>query len=175
MTPHRRPSLGAAGAYRTLPPLTYSLGAAASALRQLAAARHVGKIVVAADPLTTGSTRAVRGCWAVSGGLGALGALCARWRAASGVHHIALLGRSGRSEQAPQPDSAPSDPARILASATTDGSWAAAVVMLKCDAAVASDAHQLAVHAGLPLAGMLHAGGLVADATLPKQTLAGGW
>lgn len=38
--------LPCAGAIKPLPPLTHSLGDAALALRQLSAARHIGKIVV---------------------------------------------------------------------------------------------------------------------------------
>ena len=173
-----------AGDIATLPPLTYSLGSAALALRQLAAARHVGKIV-AADPSIGSSSRtggASAGRWVISGGSGALGALAAKWLVAAGARHIVLLGRTGAagtSSTAAAPGSE-ADPATILAAATSAGSWAAAVTLFKCDAAAAADSASVldssacrGQQLGLPLAGMLHAGGVLQDATLQNQTLMG--
>ena len=167
-----------AGDIATLPPLAYTLGSAAAALRQLAAARHVGK-VVAADSSGSGS-RESSGRWAISGGTGALGALAAQWLVGSGAKHVTLLGRTGLGEgatSAQAPGSA--QPASVLEAATSAGSWAAAVTLLKCDAAAAADAAGvLDTTAGgprqrLPLAGLLNAGGVLRDATLPNQTLPG--
>lgn len=165
-----------AGDIATLPPLAYPLGSAASALRQLAAARHVGKVVVA-DSSDSGSRS--DGRWTISGGTGALGALTARWLAAGGAKHIILLGRTGVKESpaAPAAAAGSTHPASVLAAATSTGSWASAVTLLKCDAAAAADAAAvLDAAAGsarerLPLAGVLHAGGLLRDATLQNQTL----
>lgn len=187
-----------AGRLAPLPPLTYLLGNAPAALRQLAAARHVGK-VVAGD---CGGGCALWGRWLVSGGTGALGALAARQLAVSGTRHIALLSRIGLlpSSAAPHGRRAAggaADPAALLADATAGGAWAAAVTLAKCDAAAATDVAALleASCAGLcqqqgscplqqrqqqrwqpacpPLQGVLHAGGLLRDGLLPGQGLAG--
>lgn len=163
-----------AGDIATLPPLAYPLGSAAAAMRQLAAARHVGKVVVADS---SGSESSSYGRWAISGGTGALGALAARWLAAGGTKHITLLGRTGVAEGAAAVGA--TQPGSVLAEATAAGSWAAAVTLLKCDAAAAADVAAVLDAAGgsakqrLPLAGVLHAGGVLRDATLQKQTLAG--
>lgn len=174
-----------AGEIATLPPLTYSLGSAASALRQLAAARHVGKIVAAdfgSSCTGSSSSGAANGRWVISGGTGALGALAAQWLAAAGARHIMLLGRTGAAGTAPAAagPGSEADPATILAAATSAGSWAAAVTLVKCDAAAAADAAAILDPAAgqgqqlrLPLAGVLHAGGVLQDATLQNQTLAG--
>lgn len=70
----------AAGAIDPLAPLAYSLADAPAALRQLSSARAIGKIVTSA-PLASGrpSQEAGTGRWLVSGGLGALGTLSARY------------------------------------------------------------------------------------------------
>ena len=165
-----------AGDIATLPPLAYPLGSAAAALRQLAAARHVGKVVVADS--SGGGSRS-DGRWAISGGTGALGALTAQWLAAGGAKHITLLGRTGVAESSAAATAGSLQPASVLAAATSAGSWAAAVTLLKCDAAAAADAAAvLGAAAGsarerLPLAGVLHAGGLLRDATLQNQTMHG--
>ena len=116
--------------------------------------------------------------WVISGGTGALGAMSACWLVASGVKHIALLGRTGLAGTAATASKV--DPASVLAAATDAGSWASAVALLKCDAAVAADLDKILQTASssqlrLPLAGVLHAGGVLADATLPNQSLAGLW
>ena len=164
----------AAGRIVPLPPLSYGLGAAPAALRQLAAARHVGKVVVAGGcgPRTRGAGR-----WVISGGTGALGVLAARSLAATGAKHVTLLGRTGLADT-----SGTSGPAQLLAAATSAGGWATAVTLAKGDATAAADAGDVlsgdirvsAQLAGLPVAGVLHAGGVLRDATLPNQSLAGG-
>ncbi len=67
------PFLVHAGEIAPQPPLQHSLGNAPAALRQLGAAKTVGKIVAAAPPAD-----AQPGRWVVTGGLGALGTSCAR-------------------------------------------------------------------------------------------------
>ena len=54
----------------------YPLGQAVTAMRELAAARHIGKVVLRAPPnLPTPEVASRTGRWAVTGGTGALGAL----------------------------------------------------------------------------------------------------
>ncbi|KAK9866522.1 hypothetical protein WJX84_008502 [Apatococcus fuscideae] len=86
------------GKLKPLPPLTHPLSSAAAGLRQLSAARHVGKIVVQ-NPASSNAgglaPMSRKGRWVVTGGLGALGSLSGRWLARRGIHHICLLGRTG--------------------------------------------------------------------------------
>lgn len=168
-----------AGDIAPLAPLAYPLGSAVAALRQLSAARHVGKVVVAdRGGGSGGSSGAAAGRWIISGGTGALGALAAKWLVAGGARHVVLLGRAGLGGTAASaPAAGGGDPACALAAATVGAVWAASVTLAKCDAAAASDAADMLATASwqprLPLAGVLHAGGVLRDATLPNQTLAG--
>ena len=91
----RLSALLAAGRLAPLPRVTFSFDAAAAALRQLAQAQHVGKVVVRLPP-AAGPTVATSGSWAITGGLGALGSLAAGWLASHGHRYLVLLGRSGR-------------------------------------------------------------------------------
>lgn len=73
----------------------YKFKDAIIALRQFTHAQHIGKIVLQMSPPTNIDQQA-QSCWAISGGLGALGLLTADWLAGQGPMHLLLLGRSGR-------------------------------------------------------------------------------
>lgn len=141
--------------------LSHSLGSAAVALRQLAAARHVGKIVAAAQGSLALSGSSSAGSWVISGGTGALGALSARHLVANRVRQVVLLSRSGTAGSA-------------LADVASASGWAAMVTVAMCDAAVAADAAAVwdaqGSSAVAEVHGVLHAGGVLKDATLQRQT-----
>jgi hypothetical protein len=161
-------ALLAGGRISPIPLQAYPLGDAVAALRQLSAARHVGKIVVA----DKGAAEQRRGCssaWVISGGLGALGALSARQLVGKGVQHVVLLGRSGVLSRAA---GAAQQVEAFLTEATQGGRWAAAVTVTKCDVGRVSDVASIeAAAAGRPVAGVLHAGGVLQDAVLANQDL----
>ena len=101
--------------------------------------------------------------WALSGGTGALGLLAAGWLQQQQAAGLLLLGRTGRL-------SAPA-PTLLL-----QGVQAAAccLTLRMCDAAMQADsaaaAAAVAADAASPLAGFLHAGGVLHDAGLQQQT-----
>lgn len=66
-----------AGQIRPLPPKVYPIKDAVNALRHLAAARHIGKVVldVSSSSMTFSGVSRPKGRWVISGGLGALGAM----------------------------------------------------------------------------------------------------
>jgi len=106
------------------------------------------------------------GLVAISGGLGSLGLLIAQWLAQLGVQHILLLARSARTTSA--------------ASQHLCQLWQgqAQAMVSACDAGCAEDVSATlapsAHHQHLPpLCSVLHAGGVLADATLRNQTLSG--
>lgn len=77
------------------PPLDVSpLAAAQDALRRMAQARHVGKLVLAVTPSST-DLAPVRGdgAYLISGGLGGVGLGAARWLASRGARRVILIGR----------------------------------------------------------------------------------
>ncbi len=80
-----------AGRFAPLPHRTFPLGAAPEALRWLAEARHVGRVVLAAP--------APGGTALITGGRGALGQRVARWLAERrGVTRLVLVGRTAPGE-----------------------------------------------------------------------------
>ncbi|GAB3585983.1 type I polyketide synthase [Amycolatopsis endophytica] len=83
--------------YRVFPPAETT-----SAFRRLAAARHIGKLVVAMDehevPVQpVPAPEGPRGTWLVTGGLGGFGLAMAEQLVADGVRSLVLAGRSGAS------------------------------------------------------------------------------
>ena len=171
----------AAGRVPPLRAAVHDLAAAAAALRQMSQARHVGKVVVstssgllggagsadAARAPPGGASGAAPGAALVTGGTGALGGLVAGWLAGRGVRHITLTSRAGRAAGG---GALPlGDAAHPL--------FAAAVTLTAADGAADADAAGLAAALlrgrGPPLAAVLHAAGVLADAALPNQTAAG--
>lgn len=90
----------AAGKIAPLRSMCYPLAAVAAALRTLAQATHVGKVVTLSPvgALAPSMAAAEGGARVViTGGLGGLGLLMGRWLVARGsVTHLLLLGRTGR-------------------------------------------------------------------------------
>ena len=109
-----------------------------------------GRLVQAGDENVKHSTVAV------SGGLGMLGALVASWLLQHRAAHLMLLGRSA--SRLP--------PGLPLASSH------AAVIAMQCDVSASSDAPLLVARPfdSPAVGGLLHSGGALADATLPRQT-----
>ena len=151
----------ATGTLQPLPQVVHSLAAARAALRQMSQARHVGKVVVRGRTLQQdrGTTQ---GTAIVTGGLGMIGSLVCAWLAKQSVERIVLLGRSGR----PGADSG-------AATALALGGALACISMVRCDASSAEEVHALALSScGKDnLQAVFHSGGVLADATLPNQTL----
>jgi NADPH:quinone reductase-like Zn-dependent oxidoreductase/acyl carrier protein len=86
-----------------LPHKTYFLGDVASAFRDMAQAKHIGKIVVSiadnhvtVEPELPGAISLRNDAtYLITGGLGGFGLAVARWMADNGARHLVLMGRSG--------------------------------------------------------------------------------
>ncbi|WP_406484925.1 SDR family NAD(P)-dependent oxidoreductase [Streptomyces sp. NBC_01563] len=98
---------------RVLEPLpyeVYDVGDVESAFRQMARARHVGKILVRFDeapepsrsvaPAGGGQRLSADGTYLVTGGLGGIGLKLAEWLVGCGAGHVMLLGRSPLGDRA---------------------------------------------------------------------------
>ena len=87
-----------------LPLRTFRIQRTTDALRHMARAEHIGKVVIQAaaqrDFAEHGLTLRDDGAYLVTGGLGGLGLKLARWLADRGARHLVLLGRSGASDGA---------------------------------------------------------------------------
>jgi acyl transferase domain-containing protein/NADPH:quinone reductase-like Zn-dependent oxidoreductase/acyl carrier protein len=87
-----------AGELRPLPVRVFEFSEAQDALRLMAQARHVGKLVLRAPDTAhdLGATSALvraDASYLISGGLGALGVRTARWLVDAGARHLVLIGR----------------------------------------------------------------------------------
>ncbi len=180
---HRLSSGLASGALRPIRSVTHSartMGSVVAALRQMSQARHAGKIVLSSAVASTTSTPShphpssdpaqhLRGAGVlVTGGTGALGSLVASWLATQGAQHILLACRTG---------AIPSGSSLFDMFDPRSPLHATAVTAVRCDAAVAGEAaaavRGLLASRGIPLACVMHAGGVLADAALANQTLRG--
>jgi len=149
----------------TLKPLPYTvfpITAAPHAFRYMAQAKHIGKVVLTLPKPRQDAIVQSHGSYLVTGGLGALGLQVAQWLVAQGAKHLVLTGRS---------------PASIVAQATIQQlQQSGATVRV-----VQADVSQLGAVARLlepyretpqplempPLKGIIHAAGVLEDATLP--------
>jgi acyl transferase domain-containing protein/acyl carrier protein len=147
----------------------YPLGKATTAIRTMSAAEHTGKLVLSVPrighsnvvvPPARARTFRRDGAYIITGGLGGLGLFLADRMAAAGCGRIVL---TSRSEPGPRAQEAI---ARMRASG--------ADVHVECgDIAEPETAEHLvalATAAGLPLRGVVHAAGVVFDATLGSIT-----
>ena len=104
---------------------------------------------------TPAQQRSLKGSYLVTGGSGTLGCYAALWLLQQGAESVMLLSRSGAVPEAVLLQHANNANGHVVAS--------------KADAALAADVAALV--AGSSTRGVLHAGGVLADATLANQTL----
>ncbi|MBL6076904.1 SDR family NAD(P)-dependent oxidoreductase [Belnapia sp. T18] len=148
------------GEIRPLPVTSYPATEVETAFRALQAGGHIGKLVIrppvpdghaeAASPLT----RAAQGTILVIGGTGGFGLATARWLAARGARHLALLSRRGAA--APGADAAVRDLAARGATASLHA----------CDAtdAAALERALSEIRASCPpIHGIIHAAAVTSD------------
>jgi acyl transferase domain-containing protein/acyl carrier protein len=158
----------AGGTLTALPRRVFPVSDAASAFRFMAQARHVGKVVLdVQDPEArrlAAAARALRsdGTYLVTGGLGGLGLVVARWMVAQGARRLVLLGRS--------------DPSPEAREAILEMQEAGATVLLA--RADVSDGPELAAalaevrEPAAPLRGVVHAAGRLDDRIVAQLDLA---
>jgi len=163
-----------------LPTERFAATDVAQAFRQMAQARHTGKIVVtmpeavsserptvnyeqsSVDPLPPSLILRPDGTYLITGGLGGIGLKVAEYLAAQGAGSVVLLGRSKPSVEAE------SAVANLRQTGTT-------VTIFQAD--VTDEEQMTAVFHQVrrslpPLRGIFHAAGVLADGTMPQQTAA---
>ncbi|MET9418698.1 type I polyketide synthase [Streptomyces klenkii] len=121
--------------------------------------RHLARIRTGPGPLTSPVAGPVRpgDAYLVTGGLGGLGGLAVRWLAEHGAGRIVACGRTAPSE-------AIAEKLDTLRSAT--GADISVLLGDIADPSTAKQAVDTAVNGGMVLRGVLHAAGVVEDATL---------
>jgi polyketide synthase 5 len=147
----------------------YPLAEAATAIRQMGSAKHIGKLVldvphaprssVVVPPEQVPVFRA-DGSYIITGGLGGLGLFLAEKMADAGCGRIVLTSRS-------EPNVRAQEIVELIRSTGAD-------IVVECgDIAAPGTAEKLVAAAtatGLPLRGVVHAAAVVEDATLPNIT-----
>ena len=145
-----------------LEPLIHSrwpLAEAGPALGFMRAARHLGKIVVTANPLARGRLRQDR-TYLVTGGLGGIGCAVAEWLADRGAGTIVLNGRRD-----------PDAEARETIEELRRRGVRVEVELADVTDVAALDAMLARMDAELPpLGGVIHSVGVLSDAALTNQT-----
>lgn len=146
----------AAGRLVPLPVTVFPMADAEQAFRFMAQARHIGKIVLSREDESRRMRFAARGVrgdahYLITGGLGALGLRVARRLVEEGARHLVLSGRRSPGESA----------RAAIAEFEAAG---ARVTIVEGDVAVAVDAvRMVAAASDPPLAGVVHAAGLLED------------
>ncbi|MXX89418.1 MAG: SDR family NAD(P)-dependent oxidoreductase [Boseongicola sp. SB0665_bin_10] len=148
----------AAGELKPLIHSRWPLAEAGAALRFMRSARHLGKIVVAAQPLASGRLREDR-TYLVTGGLGGIGLAVAEWLADLGAGTIVLNGRRSPGEDAQEAIRALEGRGVTVRVELADVSKDAAV-----DEMLARMDEELP-----PLAGVIHSVGVLSDGALTNQ------
>ncbi|ODS52934.1 MAG: hypothetical protein ABS36_15900 [Acidobacteria bacterium SCN 69-37] len=148
------------GTLPRLPTRTFPLAHTADAMRVMARAHHIGKLVVVPSPVDAEAPLVSEDAtYLITGGLGAIGLATARWLATSGARAIVLVGRSA-------PGAGAQD---VIDDLRREG------VTIRVEPADVADAGDLQrVLAGIardlpPLRGVVHAAGALHDGTLATQ------
>jgi len=154
----------AAGRLTSLPCETFAVDRLADALRHMAAARHVGKVVLRfgeAPVEAAPRPEPVRsdGSYLITGGLGGLGLAVSRWLAERGARHLVLIGRSA-------PGPAAREAIRELEAA---GAKVTVRSLDVCDGPGVSRLVDEIQASGVPLRGTVHAAGVLEDGLLLRQ------
>lgn len=147
------------GSLHPVPTRSFGLDRSGEAMRFMAAAQHVGKIVIGMPPRTADGLRSDATYW-ITGGHGGLGLCTARWLAKRGARHILLTGRSAPGAEARE----------AMAEIEAMG---VSLRTLRADAGdVADTARVLAEIAKTmpPLRGIVHAAGALRDGPVSTRT-----
>ena len=92
------------GIYRPLPRIDFEMQDVKDAFRYMAQAKHIGKVIIRQEEFQQEQLSSTRvkedGSYLITGGLGGIGLLTARWLADRGAKHIVLAGRRPPNDEA---------------------------------------------------------------------------
>ncbi len=148
----------ATGALQPLPVRTFPLPSVRDAFRFMAQAKHIGKIVVTQSddaPLIRSD-----GTYLITGGLGSLGLVSARWLVEQGARSLALVGRH-------EPDKKTQHSLDELRQ-----TYEAEICVVQCDVSKRADLEKILTQIQnemLPLCGILHEAGILDDGVTGQQ------
>lgn len=146
----------ATGKLKPLPQTQFPITNVVDAFRYMQQAKHIGKIVVTQTELTFRADST----YLITGGMGGLGLLIAKWMVEKGARNLVLLGRSGANAQ-------------VQASITALAALGAEVIVKQADVVDLEQMTQVIteIERSLPpLRGIIHAVGVLDDGVLQQQT-----
>jgi polyketide synthase 12/myxalamid-type polyketide synthase MxaB len=153
----------AGGTYRPLPQTSFEIDEVKEAFRTMAQARHIGKVIVVQEDAAVWVDESQKikenATYLITGGLGGIGLLVARWLAERGARHLVLLSRRPPTE----------DAQRALEELEGAG---VTVVTRQADVSVRRDLRRVfdLVRSSMPpLKGIMHAAGLLDDDGVLQQ------
>ncbi|MCX6048530.1 MAG: alpha/beta fold hydrolase [Chloroflexi bacterium] len=148
----------AQGTLAPLPQTTFTMENAISAFRYMQQAKHTGKIVLTQPQARPVVIRA-DATYLITGGLGGLGLVTARWLVEQGAKHLILSGRN-------QPQAAAQLQLDTLRELGAD------ILVAQADVTSGEQLQRMmaAIDARYPLRGVIHAAGLLADGALVNQS-----
>lgn len=151
---------------RPVPTRSFAIHEAKAAFRHMAQAKHIGKVIVRHSPhevpVEASPPKQLRAdaSYLITGGLGALGLVVARWAVERGARHVVLAGRT-------EPSTAACAAIRELEQ------QGARIVTVRADITNRNDVARLVASTkehGLPsLRGVIHAAGILDDGVLIQQ------
>lgn len=156
------------GRYRPLPYRVFSMSRAPEALRTMAQAKHMGKIVLRNDghpipvrprPVTSFDLVSPEGAYLVTGGMGGFGKESVKWLCRQGAGHVYAVGRQVRDD----------DATRELQRYAADRGTVCHLV--SCDVSRPEEVDSLFTrirHSGVPLRGIIHSAVVLDDAMIPQ-------
>lgn len=167
---HQLVALFETGALQPLPQTVFPIQEAIQAFRYMQQAKQIGKIVLTLPDATSQQpspqpariTLVRDATYLITGGLGGLGVLVARWLVEHGANHLVLVSRRGVT------------PARQAALQTLE-ELGAQITVVQADVADAAQVADLVTQIKRthpPLRGVIHAAGVVEDGILAQMTWA---
>jgi acyl transferase domain-containing protein len=148
------------GRLKPLPVRAFPIEAAADAFRYMAAAKHIGKVVLTLPGAQNVPPISADASYLITGGTGALGIETARWMIDSGARHVVVAAR-----RAPSPD--------VVEAVGRLQARGATIDVVQSDVTSAAEVSALLDRTragGRPLRGIVHAAGITDDGVLAAQT-----
>ena len=147
------------GLLKPLPIKEFPISQAISAFRFMAQAKHAGKIVLTHPRSPSVVPIGSNAAYLITGGLGGLGRVMARWLVEQGAKHLFLVGRSELTSEGHE-------------FITELGKYGVEIKALQADVSSAEQVDRLMAEiagSGKPLRGIIHAAGTLDDGVLLQQ------
>jgi myxalamid-type polyketide synthase MxaB len=140
--------------FKPLPHKVFSIEQSNNAFRYMAAAKHIGKVVISLPKIEPANLMVnPDSSYLITGGWGGLGLQVANWLVEKGAKHLILIGRN-------QPSDAAKEQINQLKSAGTR------ITLIQADISNPDNIAAIFAESKIPLRGIIHAAGILDDGLL---------